>query len=315
MHPFRFGLLIEQFPDPQSVLETARRAEAGGFSTLLIRDHMLDRPFAPQYAPWTTLASIGQVTTTLRLGTMVIANDFRHPAVLAKEVTTLDQLSGGRVELGLGAGFFREEFERTGLTFHSNKVRVDRVAESLDVLDALLSGRPLTHHGDHYSFDEFVNFPPPLQRPRPPMLVAGAGPRVLSIAAQRADKVALMSAPLSGGVLVDSVEARSPNNFCAQVNVIREAAGDRFAQLELSVFATFVAADDRTGAAEKLARTRGWEARPEDVLAMPTVLIGSEEQIAEDLVRRRERHGVSYIVLRDSQLADAAPLVQRLTGT
>src|SRR5438132_9069259 len=158
MRAFRFGLLIERFTDPKSVLETARRAEANGFATFVIRDHLIDRPFGPQYAPWTTLASVAQVTRTLRLGTMVIANDFRHPAVLAKEVTSLDQLSGGRVELGLGAGFLREEFDRTGLTFHPNKVRVDRLAESVEVLDTLLSGRQLTHHGEHYSFDEFVNF-------------------------------------------------------------------------------------------------------------------------------------------------------------
>src|SRR5437764_15109642 len=112
MRPFRFGLVVERFSDPKSVLEMARRAE-GAF---LVRDHLIDAPFGPQYAPWTTLASVAQVTRTLRVGTLVIANDFRHPAVLAKEVTTLDQLSGGRVELGRGAGFLREGFEQAGMT-------------------------------------------------------------------------------------------------------------------------------------------------------------------------------------------------------
>src|SRR5438067_13005338 len=125
MRPFRFGLVVERFSDPKSVLEMARRAEGAGVSTFLVRDHLIDAPFGPQYAPWTTLASVAQVTRTLRVGTLVIANDFRHPAVLAKEVTTLDQLSGGRVELGMGAGFLREEFERAGMTFYPNKVRVD----------------------------------------------------------------------------------------------------------------------------------------------------------------------------------------------
>jgi probable F420-dependent oxidoreductase len=315
MRPFRFGLVLERFSDPTYVLETARRAEGEGFSTFLIRDHLIDEPFGPQYAPWTTLATVAQVTRTLRVGSLVIANDFRHPAVLAKEVTTLDQLSAGRVELGLGAGFLREEFERTGMTFYSNKVRVDRLAESLQVLDPLLRGCPVSHAGEHYTFDGFVNFPPPVQQPRPPILVAGAGRRVLSIAAQHADTVALLSAPLSGGVLVDSAESRSARNVAAQVEVVRNAAGPRFADLELSVFATLIVAEDRHDAADMLARQRGWAVPPQEVLEMPTVLVGDTELIVADLVQRRAEHGISYIVVKDSQFADAIPLVQRLAGT
>ena len=312
MRPFRFGLVVEQFTSPGQVLETARRAEADGFSTFLIRDHLIDHPFPPQYAPWTTLAAVSQVTTTLRLGNLVIANDFRHPSQLAKEVTTLDQLSSGRAELGIGAGFLREEFERTGQTFHPTKVRVDRLSESLAVLDALLAGKPLSYNGEHYAFDEFVNFPMPVQQPRPPILVAGAGRRVLSLAGGYGDIAALLSAPLSGGVLVDSVAARSAENVTQQVAIVRNAAGERFADLELSIFATFIGASDRRAAAEKLAGQRGWKASPQEVLRMPTVLIGTAEELAEDHHRRRDQFGISYIVLRDSQLADAAPLVRRL---
>jgi len=314
MRPFRFGLLLERFPDPKYVLEMARRAEGEGFSTLLIRDHLIDGPFGPQYAPWTTLASVAQVTRSLRVGTLVIANDFRHPAVLAKEVTTLDQLSGGRVELGLGAGFLREEFERAGLTFYPNKVRVDRLAESLQVLDPLLRSCQVTHQGEHYTFDGFVNFPPPVQQPRPPILVAGAGRRVLSIGAQHADTVALLSAPLTGGVLVDSAEARSARHVTEQVDVVRKAAGERIQDLELSVFATLVAAENRQAAADKLARQRGWAVTPESVLEMPTVLVGGTEQIVNDLERRRAEYGITYIVVRDGHLAHAAQVVQRLAA-
>jgi probable F420-dependent oxidoreductase len=195
MHPFRFGLLIERFPEPAYVLETARRAEGSGYATFLIRDHLIDEPFGPQYAPWTTLAAVAQATTTLRVGTLVIDNDFRHPTVLAKEVTTLDQLSGGRVELGLGAGFLREEYRRAGLPFDANSVRVDRLAEALPVLDGLLRGKPVTFHGEHYQLDGFTNFPPPRQTPRPPMLVGGAGPRMLSLAARCADARAAAEQP------------------------------------------------------------------------------------------------------------------------
>ena len=315
MRPFRFGLVLEQFSSVRQVLEAARRAEADGFSTFLIRDHLLAYPFPPQFAPWTTLAAVSQVTSTLRLGTLVTANDFRHPAILAKEVTTLDQLSNGRAELGIGAGFLREEFERSGQTFHPNKVRVDRLAESLEVLNALLGGASLTYTGEHYAFDEFANFPPPLQRPRPPILVAGAGPRVLSLAGRCADTVGLLSAPLSGGVLVDSAEARSAENVAQQVDIVRRAAGERFANLELSVFATLVGSTARLLTADALAGQRAWEVSPENVLQMPTVLVGTPDEMAEDLQRRRELFGISYIVVRDSQVADAAPLVRRLANS
>jgi probable F420-dependent oxidoreductase len=314
MRPFRFGLLVERFSDPGYVKQIAARAEADGFSTLLIRDHLIEPPFGNQYAPWITLASVAQTTSTLRLGTLVVANDFRHPAVLAKEVTTLDQFSNGRVELGLGAGFFREEFERAGLTFLSNRVRVDRLAESVQIFDQLLQGQPLSYRGEHYTFDNYVNFPPSLQTPRPPLLVAGAGPRVLSIAAKHADIVALLSSPLGGGVLEDSAAARSAEHVAQQVQTVREAAGDRFASLELSMFPTLVQTTDRHHAAMDLARQRGWDLTHADALDMPTVLVGTTDQIVDDLRRWRASLGVSYIVLRDGQLEAAAPVVRRLAG-
>lgn len=292
----------------------AQRAEAEGFSTFLIRDHLIEPPFGHQYAPWISLASVAQVTTTLRLGTLVTANDFRHPAVLAKEVATLDQFSNGRVELGLGAGFFREEFERAGLTFFSNSVRVSRLAESVQVLDQLLRGKAFTYRGEHYAFDNFVNFPPPVQQPRPPILVAGAGPRVLSIAARHADTVALLSTPLSSGVLADSAEARSAQHMAHQVEGVRKAAGERFQSLELSMFPSFIRTTNRTSAAIDVARQRGWEVTDSDVLQMPSMLIGTTDQIVDDLERWRASLGLSYFVVRDSQFEAAAPVVRRLAG-
>src|SRR5437870_8479466 len=283
MRRFRFGLMVERFSDPTNVLEMARRAEAAGFSTFLVRDHLIDRPFGPQYAPWTTLASVAQVTRTLRVGTLVIANDFRHPAVLAKEVATLDQLSGGRVELGLGAGFFREEYDRASLRFDPNKVRVDRLEESLEVLEGLLSNQCVSHDGQYFHFDRFTNFPPPVQQPRPPLLVAGAGGRVLSIAARYADTIGLLSAPLSGGVLVDSAEARSPANLHRQLDVVRSAAAERFERLELSIIATLAVSSDAHAAAVHVARQRGWSVSAKEVLDMPTMLVGTTEQLVETL--------------------------------
>jgi probable F420-dependent oxidoreductase len=308
MRPFRFGLLVERFESPAQVLDTARKAEAAGLSTVLIRDHLIEPPFGPQYAPLTTLASIAQVTHTLRVGTLVIANDFRHPAVLAKDVTTLDQLSGGRFELGLGAGFLHEEFQRTGLTFHPNAVRVDRLAEALPVLDRLLRGQVVTHHGTHFQFFEFVNFPPPVQQPRPPILIGAGGSRMLSLAAKYADTIALMPTTLSGGTMADRPEARSPESVARQVELVRNAAGDRFADLELSVNASVIVTTDRERTATEFARQRGWSVPPEQVLQMPSVFIGEPGEIVEQLEHVREHLGISYFIFRDSQL-DAAQAV------
>jgi len=315
MRPFRFGLLLEHFTSPAYVKDMVQRAEADGFSTFLIRDHLIEPPFGDQYAPWITLATLAQTTTTIRLGTLVTANDFRHPAVLAKEVTTLDQFSNGRVELGIGAGFFREEFERAGLTFFSNKVRVDRLAESVEVLDRLLQGNSFSYRGEHYTFDNFRNFPPPVQHPRPPILVAGAGRRVLSIAAKHADTVALLSSQLSGGVLADSACARSAQHAAEQIGTVRRAAGERFQSLELSVFASILSTDDRRSAAIEVARQRGWDVTDTEILDMPTILIGTTDQIVADLQRWRASLGVSYIVVRDSHFDAAAPVVRLLAGS
>jgi probable F420-dependent oxidoreductase len=287
-------------------LRVARRgaresATRGGrrFSTLLIRDHFLDEPFGPQYAPLTTLASIAAVTSTLRVGTLVIDNDFRHPAVLAKEATSLGQLSNGRLELGLGAGFFREEYDRIGLSFDSNGERVARFGEALGVLDALLRGRPFTHTGPHYCFEQYVNFPPSIQLPRVPILVGAGGRRMLGIAAAHADAICFLSSPLSSGVLRVDASALQSATLAQQIQWVREAARERFSAIEMSVFISVGEPNDA----------------PHDAENIPRVLTGSVDQMADQLRARRARFGLNYLVVRDSQLAEAAPLVAALAST
>lgn len=313
MRPFRFGLLIERFASPGYVLDVARRAEAHGFSICLIRDHLIDGPFLPQYAPWTTLAAIAQATTSQRVGTLVTNNDFRHPAVLAKEVTTLDQLTGGRVELGLGAGFLREEYVQAGLRYDSNAVRVDRLEEALPLLDTLLRGEPATVDGEHYQFQGLVNFPPPVQRPRPPLLVGGAGPRMLSLAGRFADAVALLPASLHGGAMTDPPEARSLESVRRQVARVRAAAEARADAIELSLITTVIGAQHPRQAAAELARERGWAIAEDDVLTMPGVVIGDTVRMVDHLERVRSELGITYLIVRDSQLEAAIPIVEQLT--
>jgi probable F420-dependent oxidoreductase len=312
--PFRFGVWAENAHTPAQLLDTACRAEGSGFSTLLIRDHLIEGPFPDQFGPLTALAFVAARTTTLRVGTMVISNDFRHPAVLAKEVATLDVLSEGRAELGLGAGFLRMEYEQTGMAFDDAGTRVDRLEEALDVLKGLFSPGPFEYRGRHYRIEGLESFPVPAQRPHPPILVAGSRRRMLSLAARQADIVAIQPVSTGSGDVVDDSDARSPERLQLQLGWIRDAAEGRLSELELSSSATIVVAHDRTRAAAELALSRNWAVTPEQVLEMPSVFIGSEGQVSELFEERRERFGLSYFVMTDLALDAARPLVARLAG-
>ena len=313
---FRFGLLLERFSSRDALVATARRAEAAGFSTLLVRDHFVAEPFGHQFAPFVTLAVVAEATRTLRVGTLVIDNDYRHPAVLAKEAATLDLLSGGRFELGLGAGWAQADYAQTGMTFDPARVRIDRLVEALTVVKALFATPPATFSGHHYRLSGLDSFPKPTQRPHPPILVGAGGRRMLEIAAREADVVAIMAAPITSGAIGDDPRTRLQASFAERVGWVREAAADRFEWLELSLVASLLPSDDRSQTAATLARTRGWDTlSTPDVLAMPQFLIGTAAQMADDLCARRESLGFSYIVIADRDLEAALPLVERLAAT
>lgn len=316
MRPFRFGVQAESARTPALLLETARRAEAAGFSTLLLRDHLVEGPFEHQLAPLTALGAVAAATTALRVGTLVLGNDMRHPAVLAKDVATLDVLSGGRVELGLGAGFLRREYELAGMPFDRAGERVSRLEESLRALKALFGDGPATFHGRHYTIDGLDAWPRPAQRPHPPLLVAAAGPRMLGIAGREADIVCLQGVTTTSGDMTDDPAGRSPETVAAQVERVRQAAAGRSAQPELSTNATIVLTNDERGAAERLASARGWTGTTADeVLAMPSLFIGSLDRVVERFHERRDAYGLSYYVLSDTAMDAAAPVVDRLVSS
>lgn len=296
-------------------METARRAEDAGFATFLLRDHFIEPPFGHQLAPLLALATVAACTDRLRIGTMVACNDYRHPVMLAKEAATLDVLSNGRFELGLGAGFMQEEYERAGMPFDQPGRRVDRLAESVTVLKRLFAGEPATFHGKHYAIDGLDAFPMPVQRPHPPLLIAGAGRRMLNLAACEADIVGLQTVSTAGGVLTVDPWSRLAGKVDEQVAWLRQRAGARWPDIEVSAVVTLIVTDDRQAAAERFAQEAGWsDVSVEDVLAIPTLFLGTEGDIADLMVERRGRYGLSYLIVPDSQMEIAASILPVLAS-
>lgn len=313
--PFRFGVFAEGIRSREALLDTAQRAEDGGFATFLIRDHFIAEPFGHQLAPLTVLATVAAVTRTLRIGSLVFANDYRHPVVLAKEIATLDVLSEGRFELGLGAGFSRAEYEQAGIAFDPPHVRAERLEEALHVVKGLFADAPFTFTGQHYSVAGLHSFPKPLQRPHPPILVGAASSRMLSIAARHADIIGLQTVATTRGVLAQDPKVRSASAVSEKIEQVRQAAGERFEEIELSTVASVLMTAHRQEAAEQFARDRGWgDIAADEVLTMPSVFIGTVDHIVDEMRGRRERYGISYYVFFDQLMETVAPLVTRLAG-
>ena len=313
--PFRFGVFGENARSPEALLDTARRAEDSGYATFLIRDHFIEAPFGHQLAPLTALATVAAATTRLRIGSLVLSNDYRHPVILAKEIATLDVLSNGRVELGLGAGFSKAEYDGAGLPFDPPGVRVDRFEESIRVLKGLFAEGPLTFCGKHYAITNLDSYPKPAQRPHPPILIGAAGKRMLAIAAREADIIGFQTVSTAHGVMSDDPSGRLAPAVSARVEQVRQIAGARLDRIELSMVATVVLAEERRAAAERFARERGWAGiSAEQVLEMPSVFIGSIDRVVDEMRARREQYGISYYVVLDRAVQAVAPIDGRLAG-
>jgi probable F420-dependent oxidoreductase len=196
---FRFGVIAEQMSTATAWHDRARRVETLGYSTLLIRDHFIPEGFGHQFAPFSALATAAAVTTRLRVGTMVLGNDYRHPVLLAKEAATLDQLSAGRFELGIDAGWMRNEYLQAGMRYDPPGVRIGRLAEAIRVIKGLCAGAPLHFTGEHYRIAGLESYSPPVQRPHPPLLIGGSKRRVLELAGREADSVGILTSSVAGG--------------------------------------------------------------------------------------------------------------------
>lgn len=305
--PFRFGTGAFEATSKLAWAENARRAEALGYATLLVADHLATIPFASVPA----MVAAADATTTLRVGCTVFANDYRHPALLAKEAATLDVLTDDRLEFGLGAGWVKTEHDQAGIPFDPPGVRVERMEESLRVIKGLWGDGPVTFVGSHYTITGLEGTPKPVQRPHPPIFLGGGGKRLLSFAAREATIIGIMPKALPSGGLdwAGSTEA----TLAEKVGWVHQAAGERVAHLELSLLLFGLAVTDRPWeATEHIAQAFGLS--PEQVAAEPDFLIGSVEQIVERLLGFREQYGISYVSVFPQDMEAFAPVVARLAG-
>jgi probable F420-dependent oxidoreductase len=309
VHPFRFGIQHSGPADRASWRATARKLEDLGYATLTCADHLDD-----QFAPIPALTAAASATSELRLGTMVLANDYRHPVVAAKDAATLDLLSDGRLELGVGAGWMTTDYETAGIDLDSAGTRVDRLDEAVKVLKGLLGEGAVDHLGEHYDISGLDGLPKPVQRPHPPIVIGGGGPRVLALAGREADIVGI-NVDLRAGVIDERAGPNGTDDETdRKVAVVREAAGDRFDDIELQVRVHVAAiTDDRAGMAEALAPALG--IAPDAALRSPHAIVGSIDEICEKLIERRERWGISYLGLSADAIDGFAPVVDRLAGT
>ena len=308
LRPFRFGVQSSSAKTRADWLDIARRTEDQGYSCLTMPDH-----YDEQLAPVPALMTAANVTTTLRIGALVWDNDYKHPAVLAKELATMDVLCDGRLELGIGAGWMISDYEQMGMPYDSAKIRIDRFVEGLKVIKGAMAQGPFSFSGEHYTITGYNGTPKPIQAPCPPILIGGGGKRVLSIAAREADIIGINATMSAGVVGADTFLTMTAAAVDEKVDIVRVAAGARLADIEMNVRAFLVnITDDAAGAAADIAAMIGVE--PRMVEETPFALVGPPSKLIEDLIAGRERWGLSYIIVGDDQIDAFAPVVSALNG-
>jgi len=318
--PIRFGFTGGHSSKREKLLDSARTVEQLGYSTFGLADHFV-RPFAPLIAG----QAVADATTTLRITQTVLAQDFREPAVLAKELATLDVLSQGRLQVGMGAGWLRQEYEDASIRFDAASVRIERLEETAVILKGLFGDEPFSFEGEHYTIREMRGTPTPAQRPRPPIMIGGGGKKLLSVAARQADIVQLMPSNRGGGTGLD------PSQFSApaiedKIGWIRDAAGARFHEIELSAQLLECVVTDRPDEhladfADRIAAVteRMGGARvdlgTEDLRKSPIVAVGPLDEVCERLLDTRDRYGITYFAAPiDAKPEVLAPVIEALAS-
>ncbi len=296
--PFRFAVAATSALDRDAWIALARRAEELGYAVFLMPDHVMR-----QFAPVPALMAVADATTRLHIGSFVFANDYRHPLLLAKEVATLDVLSGGRLEFGIGAGWRARDYEQLGIAYDRPGVRIARMREAIRLMKRLFTEDEVHFVGAYYRAKRARVWPRPLQRPHPPLMIGGGGPRILSLAAREADIVALVPQ-------VDARGRHRPSDITGRATAqkvarIKNAAGERFARLEINGYVADAEVGGLGARAKRLALS---------LLDSPYFLYGSAAQVTRDLLRRRERLGISYYSIPERSMESFAPVVAALAG-
>ncbi len=317
MRPFRFfGVAASGPASARQIVDTARRAEASGFAGLVLPDHLLE-----QHAPVPVLATVAAATERLRIMPFVLNTGLRHPAVVAQDLASLDVLSDGRLEIGLGAGWNRAEHDAIGVPFEPAAQRIARLAETLDIIKGCMASGPFSYRGAFYTLDRHDGYPKPVQRPHPPLFIGGGGRRVLSLAARHADTIGLAPRVIPSPSGTPAADPHSFTLAAAQEKVawIRAAAGERFGQIELNLYpsggpllVTANALQHAQERADNLRRATGADLSATEILQSPHVFLGSVTEIAEKIRELRAGLGVSSFMLGDVNIA--LPIVELLAG-
>ncbi|MEX2268504.1 MAG: TIGR03621 family F420-dependent LLM class oxidoreductase [Acidimicrobiia bacterium] len=309
-HKFRFGVQVSSASSADDWRTKARKMEDLGYSTLFMPDHFIDTELAPMVA----IAFAAAHTTTLRIGHLVLGNDYKHPAVTAKEAATVDVLSGGRHEFGLGAGWMQTDYDALGMPYDKAGTRVERLEEALAVVKGAWSGEKFSFKGKHYEITDYVGVPKPVQKPHPPIVIGGGAPRVLKLAGREADIVGINPNLRKGAITDDAIKSALAEGTRQKIEWVKEGAGKRFKDIELQI-RYFLASitDDAEGFAGAVAGGFGLSAQ--DALESGVALVGTVEQVIETLHKRRDEWGVSYAVLGDDTFEAFAPVVAALAGT
>ena len=300
-HAFRFGVQLATASSRDEWVGRARRAEALGYDVVCVPDHV-----GPQLSPFAALTAIADATERVTVGTLVLDNDFRHPLLTAHEAATVQLLSEGRLELGLGAGWLKRDYDRLGIEFAEPRVRVERLEEAIAIVERYFEGGVFSFSGRHYDVHEAEPLRLPAHLGKPRLLIGGGGRRVLKLGATRAEVVSVFLTARREGSAFEDMDV---DGYRGKTDYVR-GAGDAEINLLLQAFEV---TKDRRSAVDRWARD--FETTPEVFLELPFGLIGTIDQMVEDLERRRDRYGISYVTIRLDQLEEFAPIVERLAGS
>lgn len=304
---FRFGVQVSKETSAKGWAELARRTEAAGYEVLTMPDHFTD-----QLAPIPALMAAASATSTLRVGALVFDNDYKHPVVLAKELATIDLLSEGRLEIGLGAGWMISDYEEAGMPYDSPKVRIDRFIEGVAVIRGAMAEGAFSFSGDHYTITNYNGQPKPVQA-RPPLLIGGGGKRVLSYAAREADIIGINGTMTAGVVGPEALSTMTAESVDEKVAIVAAAGAHRLNDIEMNIRTFFVkVTNDRAATVDGISSMFG--VSKDMIDASPFALIGSVEECIEQLLERRERWGFSYTIVGAENIDECAPIVAALRG-